>query len=98
MSKHDKTQMTPEPNRAAAVGANEPEYIRLPKTGQLCQHTGLTRSYLNSLILPTGMNRFKPPVKSICLRQRGAKTGVRLIVYRSLLGFLKKHEQQSEAA
>lgn len=76
----------------------EPEYIRLPKGGALCPHTGLTRSYLNSLILPTGQNKFNPPVKSVCLRQDGARTGVRLIVYKSLLAYLKKHEEKAGVA
>ena len=99
MKKREQTRMTDEPIRAASSAAIQPpEFIRLPKSGLLCQHTGLTRSYLNSLILPTGQNKFKAPVRSICLRQKGAKTGVRLIVYSSLMAFLKKYEQQSEAA
>ena len=98
MNKHNQTRLTEEPIRAASVASHDPEYIRLPKTGTLCPYTGLTRSYVNELILPTGLNKFKPPVKSICLRKRGAKTGVRLIVFASLMAYLKKHEQVSEVA
>ena len=64
-----------------------PEFIRLPKGG-LCPYTGLSRSKLNQLILPCEQNEFKPPVKSVCLRQRGAIKGTRLIVLDSLLDYL----------
>jgi len=71
-------------------GASVPEFIRLPKAGERCPFTGLSRSYLNSLIL--GPN---PPVKSFVLRKRGARTGVRLISYDSLLAYIRKHETTS---
>jgi hypothetical protein len=63
----------------------KPEFIRLPKPGKLCPHTGLSRSKLNELILPCEANHFKPPVKSISLRKRGQVRGVRLIVFDSLI-------------
>ena len=77
----------------ATVEADEahpikPEFIRLPRPGQQCPYTGLTRSYLNSLILPSEANGHDPPVKSVCLRPRGAQRGVRLIHYESLLEYL----------
>jgi hypothetical protein len=90
--------MTVEPIREADTVSEIPEYIRLPKTGKLCNRTGLSRSYLNALILPTDENKHRPPVKSVCLRRKGAKTGVRLIVYASLLEFLHKHEATGEVA
>ncbi len=68
-----------------------PEFLRLPKPGTLCPVSGLTRSYLNSLILPTEANGRRPPVKSVCLRQRGAKKGVRLISYEHLMAHLRAH-------
>ena len=48
-----------------------PEFIRLPKPGTLCRWTGLSRSKLNELILPSPVNSFKPPVRSLSLRNRG---------------------------
>ncbi len=66
----------------------EPEFIRLPKPGETCPHTGLTRSFLNALILPTELNNRKPPVRSVSLRKKGSVRGVRLIVYASLMQFL----------
>jgi len=66
----------------------KPEWIRLPKTGVLCPHSGLSRSKLNELVLPCVANGFKPPVKSICLRKRGAARGCRLISLDSLMNYL----------
>lgn len=82
----------PPPNFEQAVSF--PEFIRLPSPGQLCKYTGLSRSYLNLLILPTVANGNKPPVKSFCIRQRGAKTGVRLISYDSLKNYILQHEEK----
>jgi len=80
------------------IGAQmRPEFLRLPKPGTLCPLTGLGRSYLNSLILPTEANGHRPPVKSVCLRQRGAKRGVRLISYDSLTAYLLAHLEGTDA-
>jgi hypothetical protein len=70
-------------------GARHPVYVRLPKNGTLCPVTGLSRSYLNGLILPNSGNGYKPPVKSVSLRKRGAVRGVRLIPTDVILGYLR---------
>jgi len=85
------TQIT-QPNPKEAV-PNKPEFIRLPKGG-LCPYTGLSRSKLNQLILPCEQNDWKPPVKSVCLRQRGAVKGTRLILLESLLDYLYKQLEE----
>lgn len=64
-----------------------PEWIRLPKKGR-CPYTGLSRSSLSSLIIPCAANNHRPPVKSVCLRARGAARGIRLISYDSLMDYL----------
>lgn len=64
-------------------------FLRLPRPGARCPFTGLSRSTLNELVLPTGSNGFKPPVKSIVLRKPGALRGIRLILVESLVGYLK---------
>ena len=81
---------------ARVAQLRDPEFIRLPKTGTLCPYTGLTRSKLNELVLPCPQNDHKPPVKSVCLRQRGAVKGVRLIVFKSLMDYL--HGQEGRVA
>lgn len=53
----------------------------------------MARSALNELILPTARNKNKPPVHSFCLRQHGAKTGIRLIDYASLVDYIRKHPE-----
>lgn len=70
-----------------------PEFLRLPPAGQRCPFCGLSRSALNALILPSPLNGNKPPVKSFCLRQRGAKTGIRLIDYASLAAHIRAHAE-----
>ena len=62
-----------------------PPWIRLPRSGEKCQYTGLSRSSLNSLVL--GEN---PPVASVVLTQPGSNRGVRLIFLESLLDFLNQ--------
>lgn len=62
-----------------------PITIRLPKSGTACPYTGLRRSALNALILPTAANDYRPPVRSIVVKShRYASRGVRLIVSESL--------------
>jgi hypothetical protein len=85
----------PEPPSAGTV---TPEFTRLPKPGTLCPYTGLSRGAINELILPTKRNFHKPPVRSFCLRQRGAKTGVRLIDYASLRKHILANEDVAQCA
>lgn len=70
-----------------------PETLRLPKVGGHDPYFGLTRSFINTLVLPTAENNFKPPVRSFVIRKRGAKTGVRLVDYQSLRDFILAHAE-----
>ena len=83
------------PTVATAVVVT-PEYIRLPGPGEHDQLFGLTRSYLNLLILPRKDNDFRPPVRSSVLRQPRAKTGVRLVNVASLRHYLKSQLEPQE--
>jgi hypothetical protein len=85
----------PPPNE---IPAHAPEFLRLPPPGQLCTWTGLSRSAINELILATPRNGFKPPVKSFCLRQKGAQTGIRLVSYESLRSHILANEEKTEGA
>lgn len=73
----------------------QPIWIRLPKSGQQCPYTGLTRSVLNGLILGTNA-----PVRSLSLRKQFALKGTRLIHLGSLLAYLESvassQNQQTE--
>ena len=77
-----KTQSIPNAGLAAL-----PEFVRLPSRGRE-HHTGLCRSFLNGLILPSEANGNCPPVRSICLRKPGRARGVRLIHLQSLLDWI----------
>ena len=81
--------VSPSPN---ARESDEPLYIRLPKPGQLCPLTGMTRSALNELILGSERNNYQPPVESKSLRKREGGKGTRLIVWQSLKAYLALRE------
>lgn len=69
-----------------------PEYIRLPKPGARCPHSGLSRTTLIELSVPSSRNGYKPVVESKQLKRRNAKRGIRLINRESLLAHLKQLE------
>jgi hypothetical protein len=77
-----------------AAQAAPPEFVRLPSRGRE-HHTGLSRSFLNGLILPCEANGNRPPVRSICLRKPGRARGVRLIHLKSLLDWIGSQEMGS---
>lgn len=68
-----------------------PEWLRLPKPGQRCQHSGLCRSYLHTLVRDG-------KVRTASIRERGAKTGIRLISYDSLMAYIAKHDEAGTQA
>ena len=90
MTSRGLTTDTVRPQQISSL-AIKPEWIRLPKPGTLCTHTGLSRSKLNELILGS-----KPPVHSVSLRRRGQLRGTRLINYDSLLAFLQSLDTQGD--
>jgi hypothetical protein len=69
------------------------EFIRLPRIKERDPLFGLSRSFLNELILPCGANRYKPPVQSHVLRRRGYRNGIRLISVDSLRRYIQAHEE-----
>lgn len=68
-------------------------YCRLPRKGERCQFSGLSREALSNLIYPREVNNHKPPVesKSIALVKGQTRT-TRLIDYRSLMEFIDGHD------
>jgi hypothetical protein len=82
----------------SSLQAHTPEFLRLPPPGQRCAWTGLSRSAINELILPTPRNGHKPPVRSFVLRQRGAKKGIRLVDYQSLASYIRAHPETDAVA
>ena len=90
------TENVPTPPRIQTPA--EPEFLRLPPPGVRCPFTGLSRSALNELILPTELNDFAPPVRSFCIRKRGARTGIRLIDYASLKAYIRANAESVDSA
>ena len=70
-----------------------PIYIRLPAAGERCPYTGLSRSGLADVCVANKANNFRPPVKSFRLRRKGDKRAVRLIVFESLMSYLRQFEE-----
>jgi hypothetical protein len=68
----------------------QPEYIRLPASGEVEPYSGLNRSALERLILPGKVNNYDPPVQSKLFNPSGGKRLVRLIIFRSLMAHLAK--------
>ena len=80
-------QQISSPTNQTQTGSG-PTYIRLPKPGERCTITGLSRAKLNELILPNERNNYRPPVASKSLRQKGALRGIRLVLLESLKTYL----------
>lgn len=62
------------------------EWLRLPKPGSRLE--GLSRTSITELVVPCGANGYKPPVRSVLLKKRGAARGIRLIEKRSFFAYL----------
>jgi hypothetical protein len=64
------------------------QWIRLPRPGNRCPLTGLSRSTLAELVRPCERNAYAPPVESRLLKRKHAARGVLLINRASLLAFI----------
>ena len=76
-------------NSVSSVGSEAPIWLRLPRPGMKDRLTGLSRSSMNNLVLPSSYNGEQPPVRSVVLRKRGANRGIRLVHRESLLAHLE---------
>ena len=79
----------PRPRGELVPKRSGPEWLRLPPPGRRCPHTGLSRTTLCELTMPSPTNENRPPVKSVVIRKRGALRGIRLISYDSLMKHLE---------
>ncbi len=70
--------------------ASASEFLRLPPPRTRCPLTGMSRSALNELVIPSKSNDFKPPVRSFVLRKRGAARGIRLIDRADLIRYIRE--------
>ena len=74
---------------------SKPEWIRFPSKGR-CPYTGLSRSYLYTLVTACEANGHRPRVRSVSLRRRGSVHGVRLIELQSLLDYLESQDAETK--
>lgn len=79
-----------DPLKFALSVETKAEFMRLPPSGQNDPIFGLKRTFLNSLILPCAENGWRPPVKSIVLRKKRSRKGVRLIEIASLREYIRE--------
>jgi len=98
MTKNQKIGAVEIPPREINLEPGTREFLRLPPVGQRCPVTGLSRAALNAWILPSEANGGSPPVKSFCIRQPGARTGIRLISYPHLRQWIMAHQAGDSAA
>jgi hypothetical protein len=70
--------------------AIRPIYVRLPSPGLRCPWTRLSRSGLADICVASKKNDWRPPVKSFRVRRKGDKRAVRLIVFESLMAYLRQ--------
>ncbi len=69
-----------------------PAYVLLPKPGERCRYTSLSRPEMLALVKPMECNRFKPPCKAIFQRSdSGTITRIRVNVD-SVLEWLRQQE------
>jgi hypothetical protein len=83
--------------RVVMAMSPEAECIRLPAPTEKDPVFGLTRSYLNTLILPSRRNGNRILVRSYVLLRPGNQKGVRLIDLKSLREYVHRHMVVSEA-
>lgn len=65
-----------------------PTYIRLPRPGSRCPHTGLSRTTLAELTRPCERNGFRAPVPAKEIRAKHSRRGIVLIPLADLLAYL----------
>lgn len=82
------------------TAALTPVTFRLPPAGSVDPYFGGARTFWNERVLPTPENNFKPPVKSVVVKQRGAKRGIRFIVFTSAKAYFDAlaAKQESDAS
>ena len=82
MNPHDHTAGVPANSDANNREASRPEWVRIPKPRTTCPHSGLSRAHIHRLVRDG-------EVESMSLRKRGARTGVRLVSYDSLMAYIR---------
>ncbi len=72
--------------------------FRLPRPGTVDPYFGGARTFWNENCLACEANGFKPPVKSIVVRKRGATRGIRFILFESAKAYFDRLAEEQQAA
>jgi hypothetical protein len=83
-------------SRNILVPPAQPYAIPYPKGKDRCAWSGYTRALLVTITVPLKRNDFKPPVRTVSLKEPGQKRASRMIVLQSLFDFMKNHEEGGE--
>jgi hypothetical protein len=67
-----------------------PYSFRLPRPGTVDPYFGGARTFWNESCLACEANEFKPPVRSIVVRKKGASRGIRFILFESAKAYFEK--------
>lgn len=70
---------------------SKPEFIRIPRAGERCPYTGLSRAWIYEAA-NAGL------IRTVSIRSRGRVRGVRLIDYDSLVSYLRSQSDQKAGA
>ena len=89
------------PNSAPENNAHQPTrmpmFLRLPKPKERCEYTGMSRTTMCELTVPSEINNFAPPVKShVQTTRTGAKRGIRFVDSESLLAYIRSLPARAE--
>lgn len=69
----------------------KPEFVRFPRVGERCPHTGMSRAWLYEAS-SAGL------IRTISVRSRGKARGVRLIDYDSLVSYIRSSASDTKEA
>ena len=86
-----------DPLRFAVSVKTQAEYMRVPPSGEHDPIFALKRSFLNLLILPCRENNWRPPVKSVVIKRKGSRKGVRLVEIVSLRAYIEEQARITAA-
>jgi len=75
---------------AAPLAAHRVEFFRLPPPGKRDPHFGLSRGWYYKAAA-------QGEIKMVSVRQRGALRGVRLVVFESVLAYVRRSAETVEA-
>jgi hypothetical protein len=69
---------------------HEDEFLRIPSRGEKCPITGLSRTSVEEIVVPSKKNNFNPPVRARLRRKPGKLRGIWLIPRQEYIRYFNK--------